>query len=161
MKITDIRTRVAEWRGPTVAPQPHFCTNPMDLLDLPADSVAGCRLRAERIAAIFTAAGHVGIGNAAVARRLSKQTIDVYLKPLLLGADPFDVEFLWQHMYRKTMAFGRKGVGMTAISAVDIALWDVLGKATGRPVFKLLGGRTKQRIPVYASRLYSQPLDEL
>jgi L-alanine-DL-glutamate epimerase-like enolase superfamily enzyme len=64
-------------------------------------------------------------------------------------------------MYRKTMAFGRKGVGMVAISAVDIALWDVLGKATKQPVFKLLGGRTKPTIPVYASRLYSQPLDEL
>jgi len=64
-------------------------------------------------------------------------------------------------MYRKTMAFGRKGVGMTAISAVDIALWDILGKATGQPVFRLLGGRTKRTIPVYASRLYSQPLDSL
>ena len=51
------------------------------------------------------------------------------MKPLLLGADPWDIEFLWQHMYRKTMAFGRKGIGMTAISAVDIALWDLLGKA--------------------------------
>ena len=59
------------------------------------------------------------------------------------------------------MAFGRKGVGMTAISAIDIAIWDLLGKAAGQPVFKLLGGRTKPRIPVYASRLYSQPLDEL
>jgi L-alanine-DL-glutamate epimerase-like enolase superfamily enzyme len=44
---------------------------------------------------------------------------------------------------------------------VDIALWDLMGKATKQPVFKLLGGRTKQKIPVYASRLYSQPLDEL
>jgi L-rhamnonate dehydratase len=161
MKITDIRTRVVEWRGPTVAPQPHFCTNPMDLLDLPADSMAGFRFHGWLIVEVMTDAGHVGIGNAALAPRLCKQTIDLYLKPLLLGADPFDVEFLWQHMYRKTMAFGRKGVGMTAISAVDIALWDVLGKATGQPVFKLLGGRTKQRIPVYASRLYTQPLDEL
>jgi L-alanine-DL-glutamate epimerase-like enolase superfamily enzyme len=80
---------------------------------------------------------------------------------LLIGQDPFDTEFLWQHMYRRTMAFGRKGVGMVAISAVDIALWDILGKATNQPVFKLLGGRTKKTIPVYASRLYSQPLDAL
>jgi L-alanine-DL-glutamate epimerase-like enolase superfamily enzyme len=50
---------------------------------------------------------------------------------------------------------------MVAISAVDIALWDILGKATNQPVFKLLGGRTKRKIPVYASRLYSQPLDAL
>jgi L-alanine-DL-glutamate epimerase-like enolase superfamily enzyme len=78
-----------------------------------------------------------------------------------LGADPWDIEFLWQHMYRKTMAFGRKGIGMTAISAVDIALWDLLGKSAKQPVFRLRGGRTKPRIPVYASRLYSVPLEQL
>ena len=161
MKITDLRTRVVEWHGPTVAPQPHFCTNPMDLLAFEDDAMAGFRFHGWLIVEVMTDAGHVGIGNAALAPRLTKQTIDLYLKPLLVGADPFDVEFLWQHMYRKTMAFGRKGVGMTAISAVDIALWDILGKATGQPVFRLLGGRTKRRIPVYASRLYSQPLDEL
>ncbi len=161
MKISDIRTRVVEWRGKTVAPQPHFCTNPMDLLELPADAMAGFRFHGWTIVEVFTDAGHVGIGNAALAPRLTKQTIDVYLKPLLIGADPFDSEFLWQHMYRKTMAFGRKGIGMTAISAIDIAIWDILGKASGQPVFKLLGGRTKRKIPVYASRLYSQQLDEL
>ena len=161
MKITDIRTRVVEWRGPTVPPQPHFCTNAMDLLDLGGDAMGGFRFHGWLIVEIFTDAGHVGIGNAALAPRVTKQTIDVYLKPLLVGRDPFDVEFLWQLMYRKTIAFGRKGIGMTAISAVDIALWDILGKATKQPVFKLLGGRTKKRIPVYASRLYSQPLDQL
>ncbi len=161
MKITDVRTRVVEWRGPTVPPEPHFCTNPMDLLSLPADSMGGFRFHGWVIVEIFTDAGHVGIGNAALAPRLTKQAIDVYLKPLLIGQDPFDTEFLWQHMYRKTMAFGRKGVGMVAISAVDIALWDILGKATNQPVFKLLGGRTKRKIPVYASRLYSQPLEAL
>src|SRR5262245_8603334 len=161
MRITDVRTRVVEWRGPTVPPQPHFCTNAMDALSLPADSMAGFRFHGWLIVEVFTNAGHVGIGNAALAPRLTKQTIDLYLKPLLVGANPWDVEFLWQHMYRKTIAFGRKGIGMTAISAVDIALWDVIGKAAGQPVFRLLGGRTKPRIPVYASRLYSQPLDAL
>jgi len=167
MKITRIRTRVVEWHGPTVAPQPHFCTNPMDLVELPpreagqGDSMAPFRFHGWLIVEVFTDAGHVGIGNAALAPRLTKQAIDLYLAPLLMGADPFDVEFLWQHMYRRTMAWGRKGVGMTAISAVDIALWDILGKATRQPVFRLLGGRTKRTIPVYASRLYSQPLAEL
>ena len=64
-------------------------------------------------------------------------------------------------MYRRTMAFGRKGVAMTAISAVDIALWDLLGKSAKQPVFRLLGGRTKDKIPVYASRLYAMPIPEL
>ena len=134
MKITDIRTRVVEWRGPTVPPQPHFCTNPMDLVSRccrPArrrDAMAGFRFHGWLIVEVFTDAGLVGIGNAALAPRLTKQTIDLYLKPLLIGADPFDVEFLWQLMYRKTMAFGRKGIGMTAISAVDIAIWDMLGQ---------------------------------
>jgi L-rhamnonate dehydratase len=105
--------------------------------------------------------GLVGIGNAALTPLVTKQVIDLHLKPLLLGADPWDIEFLWQHMYRKTMAFGRKGIGMTAISAVDIALWDLLGKSAKQPVFRLLGGRTKARIPVYASRLYSCPLEQL
>ena len=161
MKITDLRTRVVEWRGETVPPQPHFCTNPIDILTLPADSMASFRFHGWLIVEIFTDSGHVGIGNAALSPRITKQVIDLYLKPLLIGKDPFDTEFLWQHMYRQTMAFGRKGIGMVAISAVDIGIWDLLGKATGQPVFKLLGGRTKSRIPVYASRLYSQPLDEL
>ena len=161
MKITDVRTRVVEWRGETVSPQPHFCTNPMDLLDLSQDSMASFRFHGWLIVEVFTDAGHIGIGNAALSPRVTKQTIDLYLKPLLIGRDPFDYEFLWQHMYRQTMAFGRKGIGMVAISAVDIALWDILGKAAGQPVFKLLGGRMKKRIPVYASKLYSQPLDKL
>ena len=161
MKITEIRTRVVEWKGTTIAPEPHFCTNPMDLLDLPSDSMASFRFHGWLIVEIFTDEGHVGIGNAALAPRLVKQAIDLYLKPLLLGRDPFDSEYLWQLMYRQTMAFGRKGIGMLAISAVDIAIWDLMGKSAGQPVFKLLGGRTKQRIPVYASKLYSQKPDKL
>jgi L-rhamnonate dehydratase len=161
MKITDVRTRVVEWKGETVPLQPHFCANPIDVLDLSQDSMASFRFHGWLIVEIFTDAGHVGIGNAALSPRVTKQTIDLYLKPLLIGRDPFDYEFLWQYMYRQTMAFGRKGIGMVAISAVDIAIWDILGKAASQPVFKLLGGRTKKRIPVYASKLYSQPLDKL
>jgi L-alanine-DL-glutamate epimerase-like enolase superfamily enzyme len=133
----------------------------VDLLELASDAMAGFRFHGWLIVELFTDAGHVGIGNAALSPRLTKAAIDTYLKPLLIGADPWDVEYLWQHMYRSTIAFGRKGVGMTAISAVDIALWDVLGKASGQPVFRLLGGRTRPKIRVYASRLYNQPLEAL
>jgi len=161
MKIKEVRTRVAEWRGKTVPPQPHFCTNPVDLLDLPADAMGSFRFHSWLIVEVMTDSGDVGIGNAALAPRVTKQLIDLYLKPILIGQNPFDSEYLWQTMYRQTMAFGRKGVGMVGISAVDIAIWDLLGKITKQPVFRLLGGKTKQKIPVYASRLYSQPLDEL
>ena len=161
MKITEIRTRVVRWHGKTVPLPPHFCTNPMDLLELPEASMRTFTFHDWLLVEIFTDDGHVGLGNAALAPQVTKKVIDLHLKPLLLGQDPWDIERLWQHMYRKTLAFGRKGIGMVAISAVDIALWDVLGQAAKQPVYRLLGGRTKTRIPVYASRLYSVELTEL
>jgi L-lyxonate dehydratase len=161
MKITEIRTRLVRWRGKTVPLPPHFCTNPMDLLALPEASMQTFTFHDWLVVEVFTDDGHSGIGNAALAPAVTKQVIDSYLKPLLIGADPWNIEFLWQHMYRKTLAFGRKGIGMAAISAVDIALWDIMGKSAKQPVFRLLGGRTKPRIPVYASRLYSVELGQL
>jgi L-rhamnonate dehydratase len=161
MKIKDIRTRVVRWRGKTVPLPPHFCTNPMDLLELPEASMQTFTFHGWLVVEIFTDDGLVGIGNAALAPQVTKQAIDLYLKPLLIGRDPWDTEFLWQNMFRKTMAFGRKGIGMVAISAIDIALWDILGKSAKQPVYRLLGGRTKPRVPVYASRLYSVELSEL
>jgi len=133
----------------------------MDLLQLPEASMQTFTFHGWLVVEVFTNDGLVGLGNAAVAPQVTKQVIDLYLKPLLIGQDPWDIERLWQHMYRKTMAFGRKGIGMVAISAIDIALWDLLGKSSKQPVYRLLGGRTKARIPVYASRLYSVELSEL
>src|SRR3989441_597677 len=163
MKITEIRTRVVQWKGKTVPLPPHFCTNPMDVISpmLSPETMGTFTFHGWLICEVFTDNGLVGIGNAALAPLVTKQVIDLYLKPLLIGQDPWDIERLWQHMYRKTMAFGRKGIGMVAISAVDIALWDLLGKSAKQPVYRLLGGRTKARIPVYASRLYSVELGEL
>ena len=161
MKIKEIRTRVFRWRGKTTPLHPHFCTNPMDLLQLPQASMGTFTFHGWLVVEIFTDDGLVGLGNAALAPQVTKDAIDLYLKPLLLNQNPWDVEFLWQHMYRKTMAFGRKGIGMVAISAVDIALWDLMGKSAKQPVYRLLGGRTKPRIPVYASRLYANEPGEL
>ena len=161
MKITEVRTRVVQWEGKTVPLPPHFCTNPMDLVAFREASMGNFAFHGWVLVEIFTDTGDVGLGNAALSPTVTKALIDTYLKPLLIGADPWDTEFLWQHMYRRTMAFGRKGVAMTAISAVDIALWDLLGKSAKQPVFRLLGGRTKDKIPVYASRLYAMPIPEL
>lgn len=161
MKITEVRTRVVEWRQSTAPPQPHFCTNPVDLLNLAADTMGTFRFHSWLIVEVMADGGEVGIGNAALSPRVAKQIIDLYLKPALLGENPLDIEYLWQYMYRRTVAFGRKGIGMAAISAVDIALWDLMGKILRQPVFRLLGGKTKPKVPVYASRLYSQPLADL
>ena len=160
-RITDVRSTIWEWVGPVAPMPPHFCTAASDLVADVTGSIAGFRFLGWLVVEIELDDGTVGIGNAALAPHAVKTTIDTYLKPLLIGADPMDSEYLWQSMYRRTLPFGRKGIGMTAISALDLAIWDAKGKLLNQPVFRLLGGRTKSRIPVYASRLYSQPLDTL
>ena len=77
--------------------------------------------------------------------------IEKHLTKLLLGADPFAVEHLWDIMWRSTLYYGRKGLVLHAISAVDLALWDIMGKALNLPVYQLLGGETKPRIPAYCT----------
>lgn len=161
MKITNIRARTFEWKGHTVPPQAHFCSNAMDQLWDRGDSMGTFRFHGWTVVEVETSEGYVGIGNVALAPRIAKAIIDQYLAPLIIGHDPFDNEYLWQRMYLSTHAWGRKGVAMAAISAIDIALWDIMGKATGKPVFKLLGGRTKEKIPCYASKLYRTDLKEM
>ena len=77
--------------------------------------------------------------------------VEQHLEKLLLGEDPFNVERIWDIMWRSTEFYGRTGVTMNAISGVDLAIWDVIGKALGTPVYKLIGGATKQRIPAYCT----------
>ena len=160
-RITDVRTTIWEWIGPVAPMPPHFCTTASDLVSDVTGSISGFRFLGWLVVEIELDDGTIGIGNAALAPHATKATIDTYLKPLLIGTDPLDSEYIWQSMYRRTLPFGRKGIGMTAISAVDLAVWDAKGKLLRQPVFKLLGGRTKSKIPVYASRLYSQPLETL
>ncbi|MFZ7101980.1 MAG: mandelate racemase/muconate lactonizing enzyme family protein [Peptococcaceae bacterium] len=76
--------------------------------------------------------------------------IEKGLKPMIIGQDPFNFERLWEMMYRGTTRYGRKGAAVRAISGVDMAVWDVIGKKTATPVYKLLGGYA-DKIKVYAS----------
>ena len=160
-RITDVHTTIYEWIGPVAPMPPHFCTTASDLVADVTGSISGFRFLGWLVVEIECDDGTIGIGNASLSPHSTKATIDTYLKPLLIGTDPMDSEYIWQSMYRRTLPFGRKGVGMVAISAVDLAIWDAKGKILTQPVFKLLGGRTKSKIEVYASRLYSQPLDTL
>ena len=158
-KIASIRTKVWTWTGPTVPPTGNFCTNASDLLADRGDAMASFRFHQWLTCEIETSDGTIGLGDAALAPGLTKKAIDEWFAPLILGEDPFDVSYLWEKMYRRSHAWGRKGIGMVAISAIDIALWDLMGKLVGKPVFKLLGGRTKDKIPVYYSKLYAGPID--
>ena len=152
-KIKSLRTRVWNWNGPTVPPQGNFCTNASDALWMKGDAMASFRFHQWLTVEVITDDGTVGIGNAALAPSVVKKAVDEWYAPLVIGEDPFDYAYIWEKMYRRTHAWGRKGVGMTAISAIDIAIWDLMGKLVNKPVFKLLGGRTKEKIPVYYSKL--------
>ncbi|MER3436855.1 MAG: L-rhamnonate dehydratase [Chloroflexota bacterium] len=77
--------------------------------------------------------------------------VERHLSRFLLGSDARDVERLWDQMWRSTLPYGRKGLAICAISAVDLALWDLCGKLRDEPVYLLLGGATKDRIPCYVT----------
>jgi L-rhamnonate dehydratase len=75
--------------------------------------------------------------------------IEHHLGPLITGASPLNVEAIWEQMYSSTLFYGRKGVTIMAISGVDLALWDIRGKHAGQPVYKLLGGPNRDKVPAY------------
>ncbi len=77
--------------------------------------------------------------------------VEKHLSRFVEGQDPHNVEFMWDCMYKATVNYGRKGLPIQAISAVDLAIWDALGKLHGLPVYKLLGGKTKGNLPIYAT----------
>ena len=74
------------------------------------------------------------------------------LQPILLGKDPLATELLWDQMHRE-LVHGRQGEAMWAVSVVDCALWDIKGKVFDVPVYKLIGGPTRDKVPLYASML--------
>jgi L-rhamnonate dehydratase len=160
MKITSVRTKLYQWKGPVKTADTIFAT-PVSLLPFQKDSQAAYRFFSWLVVEIETDNGLVGIGNAGLSPDVTKLIIDSKLKGLLIGEDPMNTEYLYEKMFRSSVAFGRKGAVLAAISALDIALWDIKGLATNQPVFKLLGGRTKEFIPTYYSRLYTRDLDSL
>ena len=92
-----------------------------------------------------------GEGQSPVSPGTSKTIIEDLCRPILIGADPFDVEYLWQKMYSAMRERGHPtGFFVDALAGCDIALWDLIGKATGKPVHKILGGRYRDRIRLYA-----------
>lgn len=76
------------------------------------------------------------------------------LRDLVVGCDPHRVEAIWETMYRESLLHGRRGSVLRAISAIDIALWDVAAKEAGSPLYKYLGGYYETMVPAYASGGY-------
>ncbi len=108
--------------------------------------------------------GLEGIGEADASPEVVKAVIDAPfshniacgLREILLGENPLETDRLWQKMYRRTMYFGRTAVAITAMAAIDMALWDLKGKHFGEPIHRLLGGQQHAKIPAYASILFGR-----
>ena len=113
---------------------------------------------------VRTEDGLEGVGEADASPEVVKAIIDAPyshtiacgLREILLGENPLDTERLWQKMYRRTMYFGRSSVTICAMSAIDMALWDLKGKYFSQPIHRLLGGKHHDRIKTYASILFGR-----
>jgi galactonate dehydratase len=103
---------------------------------------------------LTTNTGLTGVGEASLEwqEKTAETLLHEWVKDRIMGEDPFDIERIVDHFIRDQYQGG--STIMTAISAVEIALWDLIGKACGYPVYKLLGGRTKERFPAYANGWY-------
>ena len=78
-------------------------------------------------------------------------TMDQCVKEILIGSDPLEIDLLWEKIYIGTAMTGRRGAGVNAMSAIDMALWDIKGKALNKPVFELMGGKEQDFVIPYAS----------
>ena len=107
---------------------------------------------------IETDEGLTGLGSCSGNGEMIEAIITRVIKPLLLGMDPTAIDEIWDKAYFRGghKEFGTRGIGVVALSGVDIALWDILGKARGVPLYQLLGGKFRDRVPVYATALYPE-----
>ncbi len=142
MKITDIRIHVL--KSPLREPF--------------AFSQGWVGQRCATLVEVATDAGISGWGEAFAqgleAPEIAAAVIDKALRPLVVGANPLDTEVLWHRMYHATRDYGRKGSVVAAISALDIAFWDIAGKFHEVPVYQLLGGAFRAGVQPYATGFY-------
>jgi L-rhamnonate dehydratase len=137
------------------------------ILRLPEISTAADGTQDTLIIKVETDEGITGYGEADTSSMVGKAIIDAYmahgmcygLREVVVGADPFDYEQIWNDMWTKTYYYGRSGPVMHVMSGIDMAIWDIMGKATGKPVHKLLGGSYTNKVRAYASALMPDTLD--
>lgn len=102
---------------------------------------------------LTTESGLIGWGEGYGPANIIKAGID-FLKPIVMGRNPLESDVIWSDMFRRSIDYARKGVLMSAISAIDVAIWDLKGKILKQPVSTLLGGRYRERVEVYATGFY-------
>lgn len=136
--------------------------------ELPASgqvfSRSGVRtMRSTNLVQVDTDEGVTGIGSASGNGEMIEAIISKVLKPMLFGMDPTDIDAIWDKAYYRGghKEFGTRGIGVVALSGVDIALWDILGKVKGQPLHKLLGGKVRDTVPVYATALYPEEVSKV
>lgn len=149
MKITDVELLVLESPGVYAAPED-------------AGEAYGVKYLA--VVRVRTDAGITGYADIETQPHVAQAIVEAPsegvtpgfqgLKSVLVGEDPLEVERLWRKMYMASVYYGRRGAAIQVISGIDIALWDIMGKATGKPIYKLLGGGYRDRIRAYASTLF-------
>jgi L-alanine-DL-glutamate epimerase-like enolase superfamily enzyme len=117
---------------------------------------------------VTTDTGLIGWGEAFTAPEVIRLIIDTRyrndrdsgLAALLIGEDPRDTDRLWAKMAEGTILLGRDGVAMHAMAAIDVALWDIKGKALGQPIHALLGGARRDRVDWYATHTLGKTIDD-
>jgi L-rhamnonate dehydratase len=148
MKITDVQVIVLEGPEPYRAPED-------------AEEAPGVRHLC--LVKVSTDAGLVGWSDVETQPHVAKAVVEAPvsgsgmfegLRELAVGEDPFEVERLWDKLYRGSIYYGRRGAALQAISGIDIACWDIMGKATERPIYQLLGAGYRDRVRAYASTLF-------
>ena len=109
---------------------------------------------------LHTDVGLVGLGESFQSPRAVAELIHESLAKLLIGQDPTHIELLWHRMFKAVHYAGYAGTEMRAISAIDVALWDLLGKLTDQPIYTLLGGASREAIPTYNTCIGSPRHDD-
>ncbi len=117
--------------------------------------------RSSCVVEISTDAGITGWGECYGPAAVNKTLIETQYAPRLIGRDPFDVEVVWEDLYNRIKDYGASGFSITALSGIDIALWDIIGRATGKPIHKLIGGAYRTSVQAYATGLYFTDMDRL
>ncbi|MXP63548.1 mandelate racemase/muconate lactonizing enzyme family protein [Roseomonas sp. M0104] len=117
--------------------------------------------RASCIVEISTDAGITGWGECYGPAAVNRSIIETQYRSRVIGRDPFDVEVIWEDLYNRIKDYGLTGMTIAALSGIDIALWDIMGRAVGKPVHKLIGGAHRTELTAYATGLYFIDMDRL